>query len=181
MKEKNKMTVAEKKEKEAELEEVEMEKKRAELNAEKVVELRGCPHLQPRGRRERPKKRSGWPSQRRKRRGLQRKLGQRGTATRMMMTAATRMTRGKRVRVLNAEGLALDYQIATSKKRERDLVDGSFHRFVSSEDQCEVPEWLVDDEKKHMNKPIRVRSTRQNGRRSTPGPLNEWPRLRGGC
>lgn len=34
----------------------------------------------------------------------------------------------KRARVLNAEGLALGAQIATSKKRERDLIDGSFHR-----------------------------------------------------
>ena len=29
-------------------------------------------------------------------------------------------------------------------------------RFVSSEDQCEVLEWFVDDEKKHRNKPILV-------------------------
>uniref|UniRef100_A0A8C8BZM9 pre-rRNA processing protein FTSJ3 n=1 Tax=Oncorhynchus tshawytscha TaxID=74940 RepID=A0A8C8BZM9_ONCTS len=60
---------------------------------------------------------------------------------------------GKRARIMNAEGLALGCQIATSKKRSRDLVDGSFH---SSEDQCEVPEWFVDDEKKHRNKPIPV-------------------------
>uniref|UniRef100_A0A8C7NL46 pre-rRNA processing protein FTSJ3 n=1 Tax=Oncorhynchus mykiss TaxID=8022 RepID=A0A8C7NL46_ONCMY len=63
---------------------------------------------------------------------------------------------GKRARIMNAEGLALGCQIATSKKRSRDLVDGSFHRFASSEDQCEVPEWFVDDEKKHRNKPIPV-------------------------
>ncbi|XP_036794720.1 pre-rRNA 2'-O-ribose RNA methyltransferase FTSJ3 [Oncorhynchus mykiss] len=62
----------------------------------------------------------------------------------------------KRARIMNAEGLALGCQIATSKKRSRDLVDGSFHRFASSEDQCEVPEWFVDDEKKHRNKPIPV-------------------------
>ncbi|XP_021458974.2 pre-rRNA 2'-O-ribose RNA methyltransferase FTSJ3 isoform X2 [Oncorhynchus mykiss] len=29
-------------------------------------------------------------------------------------------------------------------------------KFVSSEDQCEVLEWFVDDEKKHRNKPILV-------------------------
>uniref|UniRef100_A0A8K9X574 pre-rRNA processing protein FTSJ3 n=1 Tax=Oncorhynchus mykiss TaxID=8022 RepID=A0A8K9X574_ONCMY len=63
---------------------------------------------------------------------------------------------GKRARIMNAEGLALGCQIATSKKRSRDLVDGSFHRQDYSEDQCEVPEWFVDDEKKHRNKPIPV-------------------------
>uniref|UniRef100_A0A8C7JX08 pre-rRNA processing protein FTSJ3 n=1 Tax=Oncorhynchus kisutch TaxID=8019 RepID=A0A8C7JX08_ONCKI len=62
----------------------------------------------------------------------------------------------KRARIMNAEGLALGCQIATSKKRSRDLVDGSFHRQDYSEDQCEVPEWFVDDEKKHRNKPIPV-------------------------
>uniref|UniRef100_A0A4W5KAC9 pre-rRNA processing protein FTSJ3 n=1 Tax=Hucho hucho TaxID=62062 RepID=A0A4W5KAC9_9TELE len=61
-----------------------------------------------------------------------------------------------RARIMNAEGLALGCQIATSKKRARDLVDGSFHRQDYSEDQCEVPEWFVDDEKKHRNKPIPV-------------------------
>uniref|UniRef100_A0A673Z5V1 pre-rRNA processing protein FTSJ3 n=1 Tax=Salmo trutta TaxID=8032 RepID=A0A673Z5V1_SALTR len=64
--------------------------------------------------------------------------------------------RCKRARIMNAEGLALGCQIATSKKRSRDLVDGSFHRQDYSEDQCEVPEWFVDDEKKHRNKPIPV-------------------------
>ncbi|XP_046893144.1 pre-rRNA 2'-O-ribose RNA methyltransferase FTSJ3 [Hypomesus transpacificus] len=62
----------------------------------------------------------------------------------------------KRARILDPEGLALGCQIATSKKRARDLVDGSFHRFASSEDQCEVPEWFVDDENKHRKKPVPV-------------------------
>ncbi|XP_010895849.2 pre-rRNA 2'-O-ribose RNA methyltransferase FTSJ3 [Esox lucius] len=62
----------------------------------------------------------------------------------------------KRARILNAEGLALGCQIATSKKRARDLLDGSFHRFASSEDQCEVPEWFIEDEMKHRMKPIPV-------------------------
>lgn len=37
---------------------------------------------------------------------------------------------GKKARILDAEGLALGSQIATSKKRARDLMDGSFHRCV---------------------------------------------------
>lgn len=37
---------------------------------------------------------------------------------------------GKKARILDAEGLALGAQIVTSKKRARDLMDGSFHRCV---------------------------------------------------
>ncbi|XP_070765007.1 pre-rRNA 2'-O-ribose RNA methyltransferase FTSJ3 isoform X2 [Enoplosus armatus] len=62
----------------------------------------------------------------------------------------------KKARILDAEGLALGCQIATSKKRARDLIDGSFHRFASSEEQWEVPEWFLDDEQKHRKKPVPV-------------------------
>lgn len=62
----------------------------------------------------------------------------------------------KRARILDAEGLALGAQIATSKKRARDLIDGSFHRFANSEDMTEIPAWLVDDEKKHRKRPVPV-------------------------
>lgn len=62
----------------------------------------------------------------------------------------------KKARILNAEGLALGAQIATSKKRCRDLIDDSFHRFANSEDMSEVPSWFVDDEKKHRKKPVPV-------------------------
>lgn len=62
----------------------------------------------------------------------------------------------KRARILNAEGLALGCQIATSKKRARDLVDGSFHRFASSEEVWDVPAWFLDDEGKHRKKPTPV-------------------------
>ncbi|KAM6938063.1 pre-rRNA 2'-O-ribose RNA methyltransferase FTSJ3 [Lycodopsis pacificus] len=62
----------------------------------------------------------------------------------------------KRARILNAEGLALGCQIATSKKRTRDLMDGSFHRFASSEEQWEVPEWFLNDEQKHRKRPVPV-------------------------
>ncbi|XP_044055973.1 pre-rRNA 2'-O-ribose RNA methyltransferase FTSJ3 [Siniperca chuatsi] len=60
----------------------------------------------------------------------------------------------KKARILDAEGLALGCQIATSKKRARDLMDSSFHRFASSEEQWEVPEWFLDDERKHRKKPV---------------------------
>ncbi|XP_041791499.1 pre-rRNA 2'-O-ribose RNA methyltransferase FTSJ3 [Chelmon rostratus] len=62
----------------------------------------------------------------------------------------------KKARILDAEGLALGCQIATSKKRARDLLDSSFHRFASSEEQWEVPEWFLDDERKHRKKPVPV-------------------------
>lgn len=85
----------------------------------------------------------------------------------------------KRARILDAEGLALGAQIATSKKRARDLINGSFHRsdcandlitlfvrfwgdnivfvlrrFANSEDMTEIPAWLFDDEKKQANRKI---------------------------
>ncbi|XP_076009349.1 pre-rRNA 2'-O-ribose RNA methyltransferase FTSJ3 [Genypterus blacodes] len=62
----------------------------------------------------------------------------------------------KRSRILDAEGLALGCQIATSKKRARDLMDGSFHRYACSDQPWEVPEWFLDDEKKHRKKPVPV-------------------------
>ncbi|XP_074523747.1 pre-rRNA 2'-O-ribose RNA methyltransferase FTSJ3 [Halichoeres trimaculatus] len=62
----------------------------------------------------------------------------------------------KKARILDAEGLALGAQIATSKKKARDLIDGSFHRFASSEEQWEVPEWFLDDERQHRKKPVPV-------------------------
>uniref|UniRef100_A0A8C6Q969 pre-rRNA processing protein FTSJ3 n=1 Tax=Nothobranchius furzeri TaxID=105023 RepID=A0A8C6Q969_NOTFU len=63
-----------------------------------------------------------------------------------------------KARILDAEGLALGCEIATSKKKARDLVDDSFHRsvFASSDEPWEVPEWFLDDERKHRKKPIPV-------------------------
>ncbi|XP_029004654.1 pre-rRNA 2'-O-ribose RNA methyltransferase FTSJ3 [Betta splendens] len=62
----------------------------------------------------------------------------------------------KKARILDAEGLAIGCQIATSKKRARDLMDDSFHRFASSEDAWEVPEWFLNDERRHRKKPVPV-------------------------
>uniref|UniRef100_A0AAR2IU95 pre-rRNA processing protein FTSJ3 n=1 Tax=Pygocentrus nattereri TaxID=42514 RepID=A0AAR2IU95_PYGNA len=65
-------------------------------------------------------------------------------------------TTGKRARIMDAEGMALGAQIATSKKRCKDLVDSSFNRFANSEDMTELPAWFVDDERKHRKKPVPV-------------------------
>ncbi|XP_061635932.1 pre-rRNA 2'-O-ribose RNA methyltransferase FTSJ3 isoform X1 [Phyllopteryx taeniolatus] len=62
----------------------------------------------------------------------------------------------KKARILDAEGLALGCQIATSKKKARDLVDNSFHRFASSDEAWEVPEWFWNDEQKHRKKVLPV-------------------------
>ncbi|XP_030647566.1 pre-rRNA 2'-O-ribose RNA methyltransferase FTSJ3 isoform X2 [Chanos chanos] len=62
----------------------------------------------------------------------------------------------KRARILDPEGLALGTQIATSKKRARDLIDNSFHRFTNSQDMTELPTWFVDDEHKHRKRPVPV-------------------------
>uniref|UniRef100_A0A669E2D9 pre-rRNA processing protein FTSJ3 n=1 Tax=Oreochromis niloticus TaxID=8128 RepID=A0A669E2D9_ORENI len=61
-----------------------------------------------------------------------------------------------KARILSPEGLALGAQIATSKKRARDLVDSSFHRFATSDEPWEVPEWFLDDERKHRKRPVPV-------------------------
>ncbi|XP_072294383.1 pre-rRNA 2'-O-ribose RNA methyltransferase FTSJ3 [Eucyclogobius newberryi] len=62
----------------------------------------------------------------------------------------------KKIQILDAEGLALGSQIAASKKRARDFVDESFHRFASSDEPWEVPEWFMQDERKHRKKPVPV-------------------------
>ncbi|XP_037530539.1 pre-rRNA 2'-O-ribose RNA methyltransferase FTSJ3 [Nematolebias whitei] len=62
----------------------------------------------------------------------------------------------KKARILDAEGLALGCEIATSKKKARDLVDNSFHRFTVSDEPWEVPEWFLDDERKHRTRPVPV-------------------------
>ncbi|MGH0126670.1 UNVERIFIED_CONTAM: hypothetical protein FKN15_021192 [Acipenser sinensis] len=62
----------------------------------------------------------------------------------------------KKARILNPEGLALGSIIAASKKKRRDLVDQSFNRYAYNEEVDEVPEWFLDDEKKHHQQKIQV-------------------------
>lgn len=52
-------------------------------------------------------------------------------------------------RILDPEGLALGAIIASSKKAKRDLIDNSFNRYTFNEDEGELPEWFVQEEKQH--------------------------------
>ncbi|KAG8505129.1 pre-rRNA 2'-O-ribose RNA methyltransferase FTSJ3 [Galemys pyrenaicus] len=51
--------------------------------------------------------------------------------------------------ILDPEGLALGAIIASSKKAKRDLIDNSFSRYTFNEDEGELPEWFVQEEKQH--------------------------------
>ncbi|XP_012822456.1 pre-rRNA 2'-O-ribose RNA methyltransferase FTSJ3 isoform X2 [Xenopus tropicalis] len=55
----------------------------------------------------------------------------------------------KRSRVLGPDGLALGTVIATSKKSTRDLIDSSFNRRNFNDDEDELPDWFVSEERKH--------------------------------
>lgn len=52
-------------------------------------------------------------------------------------------------RILDPEGLALGAVIASSKKAKRDLIDNSFNRYTFNEDEEDLPEWFVQEEKQH--------------------------------
>lgn len=52
-------------------------------------------------------------------------------------------------RILDPEGLALGAVIASSKKAKRDLIDNSFNRYTYNEEEGELPEWFVQEEKQH--------------------------------
>ncbi|TKC47142.1 hypothetical protein EI555_009125 [Monodon monoceros] len=52
-------------------------------------------------------------------------------------------------RILDPEGLALGAIIASSKKAKRDLIDDSFSRYTFNEDEGELPDWFVQEEKQH--------------------------------
>ncbi|KAG8548330.1 hypothetical protein GDO81_025732 [Engystomops pustulosus] len=72
----------------------------------------------------------------------------------------------KRSRVLDPEGLALGTVIATSKKATRDLIDNSFNRRAFNDDEDDLPDWFVSEEKKHRVVQIPVdRETMEEYRR----------------
>lgn len=59
-------------------------------------------------------------------------------------------------RILDPEGLALGAIIASSKKAKRDLIDNSFSRYTFNEDEGELPEWFVQEEKQHRIRQLPV-------------------------
>ncbi|XP_006886349.1 PREDICTED: pre-rRNA processing protein FTSJ3 [Elephantulus edwardii] len=61
-----------------------------------------------------------------------------------------------RYRILDPEGLALGAIIASSKKAKRDLIDNSFNRYTFNEEEGELPEWFVQEEKQHRIKQLPV-------------------------
>ncbi|CAH8665689.1 unnamed protein product [Dicrocoelium dendriticum] len=59
-------------------------------------------------------------------------------------------------RPLTPEEKALALRLIRSAKSRRELIESNYHRMQFFEDPSELPDWFVDDERKHMRKPLPI-------------------------
>ncbi|KAA3673375.1 AdoMet-dependent rRNA methyltransferase SPB1 [Paragonimus westermani] len=57
-------------------------------------------------------------------------------------------------RPLTSEEQALALRLVRSAKSRRELLESAYHRMQFFEDPSELPDWFVEDEQKHMHKPL---------------------------
>lgn len=81
----------------------------------------------------------------------------------------------KRSRVLDPEGLAIGTIIATSKKATRDLIDNSFNKRAFNDDEDELPDWFISEERKHRNVQVPVDRQTMEEYRQRQRELNARP------
>ncbi|KAF5402373.1 AdoMet-dependent rRNA methyltransferase SPB1 [Paragonimus heterotremus] len=74
------------------------------------------------------------------------------TDTNQTKPSAQRLKRLRRP--LTSEEQALALRLVRSAKSRRELLESAYHRMQFFEDPSELPDWFVEDEQKHMRKPL---------------------------